>query len=286
MNKIAITLDLSQIDASLIKYAFDYQKVNSVCEIHFIHNLIPSDLQHIWEDYMEELDIEALLINKIKQSIEPYFKDSKKVYIHLTQEEQSEAAIQQVCLSNNISIVFCGWKTLENGSGAMAQKLLRIFKATYFFVPINFKYNNSNILIASDLSWPLKGLVTTLKDTNIISVNSTTTLIRAFNIPALFFPMVKDDKLEQKTAKHLNKLFSDLVKKNPVLEKIDFQPIFQDSKKIVEILQNQCKIKKADMLCLAAKGDSKLRSILIGSLTNKILNAQPFTSLVIVQKTL
>ncbi|MEC4115202.1 universal stress protein [Myroides pelagicus] len=286
MSKIAITLDLSSIDNSLINFAYQYYHKHEITQIHFIHNIKPSDLSKVWEDYMDNIDIEGLIIDKINKSINQYFGDSEMVYVHITKQEQTESSIKHLCINEDISTVICGWKTDENGSGSVVQKLLRILKGTYIMVPENKRYDNSNILIPSDLSAPFLPLVTQLNQQDLIQSSSKVKVVRAFNIPPIFFPMVDNDDLEQKTAKHIQGQFNELKQKNTILNSVEFQAYFQNSESITQVIEHLAKINKATLVCIAAKGSSKLRSILIGSTTNRLLNTNPFSVLVIVQNQL
>lgn len=283
-NSIIVALDLTDHDLTLIKFAQQIQSTYHIDKIHFVHNIKVSELDEILSDMMENRQIRPLILKNLENKINTVFKQVDSYDLTLLEGDNTEFGISEwVKKQNKPTTVLLGWKSVENGTGAMAQKLIRIVQGDILLVPWDATYKTQSILIPTDLSTNFAKIKNKVEELVLAHISTKVLIIKSFNIPSVFFPFIDDQETKIKAEKLMMVQYEGLKKKLKIPDSWSFKSIYQNGKSISDIILRENKSHAADMIVMAAKGASSLATIFLGSTTNEIINRNPFQVLYIVK---
>lgn len=285
MNKsIIVALDLTDHDLTLIKFAQQVQSTYQIAKVHFVHNIKISELDEILSDMMEDRQIGPMISKNLENKIKSIFKESDSYDLTLLEGDNTEFGISEwVKKMNKPTTALLGWKTVENGTGAMAQKLIRIFQGDVLLIPRDTSFKMQSILIPTDLSSNFSKVKNKVEELLPTGSPFQVSIIKSFNIPSVFFPFIDDQETKVKAEKLIMVQYEALNKKLKISDTWSFKAVYQNGKSISDIILRENKNCRADMLVMAAKGASTIATIFLGSTTNEIINRDPFQVLYIVK---
>lgn len=283
MKNILIALDLSDIDETLIRYAYFLQKKFQLETVHFVHNIKVYDINEALHDMLVGKDIQAIIRKSLTQKIEKCFDREHSYKLEVLEHDSTEYNLNTWAIKNDIDTIIMGFKTEQLGTGAMLQKLIRIFKGNVLLVPKTASFKWERLLLPTDLSANFQKVAAKTNQIIEYSKDLEVRILKAFTIPSLFFPLIDDKKAIIQSQKHIDKQFDDIKNRYSLNPKWVFESQYQDEKSIVDIIKKEQEKWGADLIIMAAKGSSKVSSIFIGSTINELINSGPFQSIYIIK---
>lgn len=285
MNEsIIVALDLTEHDITLINYAQQIQTFYQIDKIHFVHNIKVSEIDEVIADMMEDVQIRPVILRSLENKIKAVFKEQDSYDLTLLEGDNTEFGINEwLKRRNQASIVLLGWKTAENGTGAMAQKFIRMFQGDVILVPKDTPFKAQTILIPTDLSSNFAKVKRKVENLVAKQASSSVQVVKTYSIPSVFFPFIDNQETKLKAEKLIMTQYAALKKKLKIAEEWTIKAIYQQGKSISDVILRENKSSKADMIVMSAKGSNTIASIFLGSTTNELINREPFQTIYIVK---
>ncbi len=282
MNKIlVVALDLTDHDHTLIGYAKQLQSHYNIKHIHFIHNIKVSELDELLTEILADVQIVPIIQRNLENKVQQIFQDQSSYTLTLLEGDNTEFGINEwVKDQKEPATILLGWKSAENGTGAMAQKLIRLSQADVLLVPKDSTFGIDRILIPSDFSPTfsrVKNKVDALGGQQV-------QVLKVYHIPSVFFPFINDEATQLKAEKLAKTQYAELSKKLNIAPTWQLKTQYRKEKSVADIIARESRLFRADLVVLAAKGSNSIPSIFLGSTTNELINKEPFQSAIYVVK--
>lgn len=269
--RLLLALDLSLMDETLIQYINYVSQVWPIEHIDFLHNIKHTELYSIYEEIANDnIDLNRIIEKDIEETIKLNLKKELPYSIHISSENYTESYISSKAKELKSDLVIIGQKSTLRGTGSMAKKLIRILHKNIMIIPEGDIKQFKNVLIPTDFSnRSAKAFKMALKlnDFNSFNIHSS----HIYSIPSVYFPYIDREEAIDKAKKHLNKKYSQFLKKHHIKDNIPFELIYQTEHSVVETIKHQIQKQSIDLCIMSARGGNKLKSLLIGSLTNEFI---------------
>lgn len=285
MNEsIVVALDLTDHDLTLIKYAKQIQQHYQTNKIHFVHNIKTSELDELIADMMEDLQMGPVILRNLESKIQAVFSDPNSYELTLLEGDNTEFGINEwLKRFNRATTVIMGWKTAENGTGAMAQKFIRMFQGDVLLVPSEANFRVERLLIPTDLSSNFTKVKRRVETILANDAAAKVWVLKAYNIPSVFFPFIDSEATKLKAEKLIVVQYDQLKKKLKIADDWHIKAVYQKDKSISDVILRENKSYAADMIVMSAKGSNTIAAIFLGSTTNELINREPFQCVYIVK---
>lgn len=282
MNKIlVVALDLTEHDLTLIRYAKQLESHYNIGHIHFIHNIKVSELDELLTEMLADIQIVPIIQRNLNNKVQQIFQDQSSYTLTLLEGDNTEFGINEwVKDQKEPATILLGWKSTENGTGAMAQKLIRLSQADVLLVPKECTFGIDRILIPSDFSPTFSRVKHKVDALGVQQVQ----VLKVYNIPSVFFPFIDDQETQLKAEKLAKTQYAELSKKLNVPPTWQLKMQYRKTKSVADIIARESKLFQANLVVLAAKGSNSIPSIFLGSTTNELINKEPFQAAIYVVK--
>lgn len=285
MNEsIVVALDLTDQDITLIAYAKQIQVFYQIDTVHFVHNIKTSEIDEIIADMMEDVQIRPMILRSLEKKIESIFTEKDSYKLTLLEGDNTEFGINEwVKQLKKSCTVILGWKMPENGTGAMAQKFIRMFQGDVLLIPKNTTFKLDAILVPTDLSSNFSKVKRKIDDLVTPAVQPRIQVIKTYNIPSLFFQFIDDKETKQKAEHLILSQYNSLQKKLHIPTHWHIKAVYQQGKSVADIIIRENNNLATDIIVLSAKGANTIASIFLGSTTNELISRDPFQTIYIVK---
>ncbi|ERJ57378.1 universal stress protein [Sphingobacterium paucimobilis] len=282
MNKIlVVALDLTDHDHTLIRYAKQLQSHYNIGHIHFIHNIKVSELDELLTEMLEDIQIAPIIQRNLEHKVQQIFHDETTYTLTLLEGDNTEFGINEwVKTHKETATILLGWKTAENGTGAMAQKLIRLSQADILLVPKEHTFAIERLLIPSDFSATFSKVKIKVEKLGAQQVQ----VLKVYNIPSVFFPFIDDEATQLKAEKLAKTQYAEFSKKLNIPPTWQLKTQYRKEKSVADIIARESRLFQANLVVLAAKGSNSIPSIFLGSTTNELINKEPFHAAIYVVK--
>ncbi len=280
--RVMIALDLSNMDKILLRYVSYLTKVWNIENIDFVHNIKQSELNNLFEDFVEEdIELENIIERELTRVIKENYTGTPEYNIHVTSDYYTESIFTYLAEENKIDIVILGKKSELQGTGGVSLKLVNMLDCHMMLVPEDVQEKLDYILIPTDFT---NNSAKSFKIAEHLQKqhNSKLMAVHVYNIPSVYFPYIDRQKALDKTQKHLENKFLAFSKRLK-LGDIPFANFYREDLSVVDSIRKFAREKEASMIIMSAKGGNKLTSLFVGSITNDML-LQDFKMPVLVVK--
>lgn len=280
---IIVGLDLSTMDQYLLQYMQVLDQILDINKVTYIHNLKLGELPK----ELLQPDRIALIKEKIKNKLTQYFTEAGVNYdfeILVTVESYTELAFMNIAKRFNYDLLVLGNKQELEGTGALADKLVRIFPSAILLVPDTYKVPITTIIDAIDFS---KYTADIMKWADRFKNNSKGQEIEhsAVHISKSymgFYPTMTNKELEKVTRDDIKEKQEKWNKRYATYSDIDIVPAGE--RNISASLIAYARSKKADFLILGVKGTTGFKEVFLGSVANHLLHRPTSTCLLFVKQ--
>ncbi|WP_121965425.1 universal stress protein [Myroides sp. N17-2] len=280
---VVVGLDLSTMDQYLLQYMQVLDQILEINKVTYIHNLKLGELPK----ELLQPDRIALIKEKIKNKLTQYFTEAGVNYdfeILVTVEGYTELAFMNLSKKISYDLLVLGNKQELEGTGALADKLVRIFPSAILLVPDTYKVPITTIIDAIDFS---KYTVDIMTWADRFKNNSKGQKIEhsAVHISKSymgFYPTMTNKELEKITREDIKEKQDKWNKRYATYSDIEIVPAGE--RNISASLIEYARSKDADLLILGVKGTTGFKEIFLGSVANHLLHRPTRTCLLFVKQ--
>lgn len=279
-----VALDLTQMDAVLLRYVSFLNSIFSVQQIYFVHNIKQSVLNTLYEDILhDDIAIDEIVEEELKRTIAKNYEGSAAHKLVVTSDLYTEGALTDLAKEYTIDVVVVGNKSELKGTRALPQKLVRMLSSHLLLVPEETRPALNTILAPTDFS---NNSILSLQAALMMARQSGGTIesLHVYGIPSFYFPYIDTEKALEETRKHLDNRFLELRKKHALPSEVHFKYIDKKESSVVEMIEREAERGDFDMIVISVRGANNLTSLFIGSTTNDLLLSNQKTPLLIIKK--
>ncbi len=291
MKKAVVALDLTSSDDKVLAYLKENNQILGIDSIHFAH-VLPEKLDMypvttgLWEPWTA--DSMNSVLEELKRKVEPYFTPKKgKVEFHLSKGDPL-AELVSVAESVSADLVVIGQKAGVKKHGVLAKNFIRSVKCNGLVIPEDRPDEISHIMVPVDFSSysanSLKRAVELLKKTNGSAV---ITALHVYETPALGY--YKLSMTEKKFRNAIRSNIENSLKKfieskiGDDAEKVNIKVIARGVPSVSAYLTEYALATDVDFIVMGAKGHSKIKLLMIGSVAEGMLSANKFLPTLIIR---
>jgi len=291
MKRAVVALDLTSSDDKIISYLRDNIQFLGIEKIHFAH-ILPEKLNMypvtsgLWEPWTA--DAMNSVLEELRRKIEPYFKPEKgKIEFHISKGDPLEELLA-VAEGNSADLVVIGQKSGVKKHGVLAKNFVRNVSCKGLIIPEDRPDEINHILVPVDFSpFSSKSLKIAIdlskRSERMISI----TALHVYEMPALGYY-----KLSMTEKKFRNAIKSNI--ENSLIKYIESQ-LGEDAARIQvkaisrgvpgisSYLTEYAMAANVDFVIMGAKGHSKIKLLMMGSVAEGMLNSNQFLPTLIIR---
>ncbi|SHG57672.1 Nucleotide-binding universal stress protein, UspA family [Salegentibacter echinorum] len=274
LKNVLVSLDLSEIDTGLIKYASFLAEKLKVEKVYFVHNIKKYEITSLFEEQLKDINLDEIIGDELNEKVATHFTNEVEWEVLISEDPYTESLISYIVNKYYINLVILGNKNRKKGTGVVSNKLLRLLKCDILSLPLNFTPKIDKIWVGTDFSRESKKVFTVaeiLQQATKASVSAA----HVFSIPVQFSPYVSTETMTPKIENHAKQ------KIEKFLDKLDYNgdisPVIipgRTSSTASNLLDFAIR-DKVDMLVVADKGANNISNLLVGSVTEELFGEKP-----------
>ncbi|GGW56352.1 nucleotide-binding universal stress UspA family protein [Winogradskyella epiphytica] len=268
---LMVALDLTEMDAILLKYVSYLCKVWNIEHLYFTHNIKQYKLYDLYDDLLEEgITVEDIVDRSIQNTVDKHYTGSVPNTVLITSDDYTESILTHLAKKYKVDIMVTGNKDELQGTGAMNQKLVRMLDTSVLLVPEEAEHKMENVLVPTDFS-SASAKCFSVADSLVERSGGNIAALHVYNIPSFFYPYINQEKAIDKTERHLKEKVQQFRKKYKISEDIPFRYTLREDLSVVDAITRHAEKGKFDMIVTSARGGNKITKLFIGSVTNDLL---------------
>jgi len=273
-NKIMIAVNFNSADQSILAYSSHIARLAKSSKIYFVHiaeNLeIPSELREQYPSLIEPLDQFAL--RRMEELARQYFTDQKETEISFEVAEGEQVSnMLRLIKIKDIDLVLVGKNMNSSQDVFLGEKLARKAPCSVLVIPDGTKPIYNDITIACDFSNHSMDAIDIGRAFASSAGLKYFDCLHVFEIPTGYY----------KTGKTYEE-FSDIMKKNSMkqfnemINKLEMEGIKPELKLVLNskparAIEEFIRDSGSDLLIVGARGRANGAGILLGSVTEKLI---------------
>ncbi len=291
MKNSVIALDLSPSDNKILSYLADNRTALGLEKIHFVH-ILPEKLssypgvEGLWEPWSKE-DMN-LVFKRLREQVGQYFQlDKDKIEFHISKGDPLSELLD-CAESVDADLVAIGQKSGVKKHGVMAKNFIRNVKCAGLVIPEDRPDDLSHILVPVDFSpYAGKSLKEAVNRAKKSDKPIKITALHVYELPALgFYKLSLTERKFGKTIKanildSLQKFIQSQVPEDAGM--IDVKAVSRGVPGVANYISEYAFNINADFIIMGAKGHSKIKLLLMGSVAEAILSSNTFIPTLIVR---
>lgn len=288
-DKILVGLDLSDIDAELIKAASFVSDTFRSKEI-FFYNVIrdfhlPEEVVREFPTLMEQLIVDRK--QEMKDRVEQYFSFPEGIKVHyMVKQGLPTKKIMKFAEEKKIDLIMVGRKPKSKSGGVMINRFARRASCSLLIVPKDFKHTMEKLFVPIDFSdYSVNAMEQAVA---IAASNSKAVKIIAQNV----FSVPQGYHYTGKTYKEFASIMMENARKDYLkfIKQIDTQNIEIESiytldrhDDVIKVIFHTAKKYQADMIIIGAKGRNAATALFIGTNAEKLVQIDSEIPLLVVR---
>ncbi len=290
IKNIMVCLDLTEMDGPLLRYTRHLcQVLGTVEKAYLVHNIkfeYPEDAQALMEEL--ERPLPELIREAIGMKAEDHFESESKPIAWeavVTDEQSTAQAMARFSNEKGIELVAFGKKISYQGSGLVAEKILRLsdFKARLLLVPETAPHRIQRLLSPTDFSKPS---VEALRIAHKIATTSGGRLMmqHVYSIPMHYFPYIPVQGFRKSIEEEARKQFRKFRESLPEeLQDTPCEFTYSKERTVAQTIYDLAIQENKDLIVIGSKGRSGVPAILLGSVAIQVLKFDFHVPLLIVR---
>lgn len=273
IKNILVALDLSAIDEKLITYAsFLAERLNAE-NVYFVHNIKKYEISDLFKEHLKDINLDEVIGDELNDKVKEHFKAPAKWEVLISEDPYSESLIKYVVEKYSINLTIVGNKKLENGTGVVSGKLLRLLKCDIVTVPRSAQEKINTIWAGTDFSHDSRKIFRITQELQ-EGYETSLKVVHVYSVPVQFSPYVSPEESGPQVKKHVQEKYEKFIKKLNYSEPIE--PLIllgRESGAAKKILANT-KTSDVDMLIVSDKGGNTFSPFAVGSVTEELFNSK------------
>ncbi len=285
IDRILVALDLTEMDDSLIRYTSFMAKLFNTDKIYFFHVAdsyeLPEEVKKNYPDLVAPKDetIIKLLEDKIKTEwVTDY---TCEISIELKEGNAIDQLLKWIDIKS-VDMILMGRKDISNGSGVMPQKVSKLAHSSVLIVPEISELKLDKMVIPLDFSKHSKLAmeaaisIAKVSGAEIIALN-------AYYVPSGYHKAGKSrEEFAEIMKGHAEADFKKFMIQNDFDQSIPCHFVLDEGSPADKIYEYAEEV-NADLLIMGSKGRTGIASILLGSVTEKVINYKSHMPLAIIK---
>lgn len=285
IDRLLVALDLTEMDDTLIRYTSFMAKLFKTEKVYFFHVAdtydLPEEVKKNYPDLLAPKDesIHKILETKIEEEWESGYEC--EISIELKEGNAIDQLFKWIDIKR-VDMILMGRKKISDGSGVMPQKVSKLAHASVMIIPEGAESKLSKIVIPLDFSRHSKlamEAAISLRKASGAEINA----LNAYYVPSGYHKAGKTkEEFAEIMKNHAESDFSQFMKKNKFKENIPCHFVLDEGSPADKIY-GYAEESKADLIVMGSKGRTGLASILLGSVTEKVINYQSHIPLAVIK---
>ncbi|MCF8363087.1 MAG: universal stress protein [Prolixibacteraceae bacterium] len=274
INKILVSLDLTEIDAQMIDYASFFSRTLKIDKIYFVHAIQAYDLGRKEKKLNE---IKSSLNQTIRDEIDSivnhrFGEKTRTEVITKIEDENAAQGILKVIREKQIDLTLIGQKYGEDREGKYAKEIAANAESHLLLVPEEPPYKIDHIFCAVDFSEDSEEAFQKALDMS-KTTGASLTCYYVYDIRKVYFPGATDQSLATLEKKFNKKCEKFLAKFDLSLS--DVNPRFNVNEKLnnsAEKIYTQAYDDGANLIVIGTKGKPGSVISLLGNITENMMH--------------
>ena len=273
IKNILVALDLSAIDEKLIHYASFLAERLKAENVYFVHNIKKYEISDLFKEHLKDVNLDEVIGDELNDKVKEHFKATANWEVLISEDPYSESLIKYVVEKYSVNLAIVGNKKLENGTGVVSGKLLRLLKCDIVTVPRSAQEKINTIWAGTDFSHDSRKIFRVTKELQ-EGYETNLKLVHVYSVPLQFSPYVSPEEMGPQVKKHVQEKFDKFIKKLNYSEPIE--PLIllgRESGAAKKLLANTI-TSDVDMLVVSDKGGNTFSPFAVGSVTEELFNSK------------
>ncbi|MBN1225826.1 MAG: universal stress protein [Deltaproteobacteria bacterium] len=287
-KRLLVGVSFAQQDGASIRYAAMISKLAKSEKIIFLHvasNMdIPEDLLKEYPDLFQPVDTYAR--EEMKTLVKKYFDGYKDTQIEYKVLEGSPLIeFLRAAKDEDVDLIVMRKRKEPTGSGSLFEKIARKAPCSVLFVPESSKAWYDNILVPTDFSENSRDAMHSAISIALASSGiKTIHCLHVYKVPLGYYKTGKSyEEFAEIMKGHAEKYYQEFIEKID-LKGLTATPIFKLEKDEAKGIEDVIKEGKFSLLIIGAKGRKAGSGVLLGSVTEHLINTTTIPLLAIKKK--
>ena len=285
INKILVSLDLTEIDAPMIDYASFFSRVLKIDKVYFVHAIQAYDLGRK-EKNLNDIrnSLNATIRNEIDSIVNHRFGEKTKTEV-ITKIEDENAAqgILNVIREKGIDLTLIGQKYGEDRENKYAKEIAAEAESDLLLVPEEATHKIEHIFCAVDFSKDSEKAFQKALDMS-KTIGARLSCYYVYDIRKVYFPAATDQSLTSLEKRFYKKFEKFLSRFNLSLS--DVKPRFNVNEKLdnsAEKIYTKAVDDNADLIIIGTKGQPGSVISLLGNITENLMHIDTEIPVIIIK---
>jgi nucleotide-binding universal stress UspA family protein len=276
IKRLLVGLDLTEMDEKLIRYAGMLTQILNCDTVYFVHiqrNLeIPEAIKSQYPDLAAPMD--ELIQHQIKQKLKEHWVASSdcETIIEVKEGNPADQIVRWTRLKS-VDMMIMGKKTSLSGSGIVPKKIAKLLTTSLLFVPEEANDQLQNLFIPIDFSrFSGRAMHYAYELSKVLKGKLTVQYV--YHVPTGYHKTGKSfDEFADIMRNHAQNDMKRFLTENEVPES-EVQLVYnlnKDGNAATQIYETALN-NQADLVVMSSKGRSGLASVMIGSVTEKMID--------------
>lgn len=295
VTQAVVGVELDQSDDDLLAYFHFFASKIPVSAAFFVHVVPSPEIFNI--DEMNENDLSFALgeemsegiIREMERRVENIFKKTTKAYIEY--DVRSGDPLEEILSDTEelkADLVVIGQKKKKGWHSILARNLARKTKGNALIIPSEAKKIIQNILVPVDFSPnSIRALQTALAICKQVEQPARVTCLHAYEMPNFNYYRIGKtmDQMEALIKKNLNEAMNAFIHTYAGEDEHYVKKVLLNRERpgIAAYITDFARQNGADFLVMGAKGHSKVALLLMGSVTESVLDSNPEIPVLVVK---
>ncbi len=280
IKNILVTLDLSPIDDTLITNAnYLAQKIGAE-NVYFVHNIKKHEIYNLFEQEIQVDNLDEIIDEELNEKVSRLFTANINYEVLISDDPNTELLIEYIVQKYSIQLTLVGNKTNINGSGILANKLLKLLKCHILSIPENYTMDIKNIWIGTDFSNHSKKTFKLAEQWKPY-FDFQMSVANVYGVP-IQFTFVDTESVIEEVSAQLEKKAKKYLKQIGI-ENTTFKLFRQRDLTIAQALLENARKEKVDILLVGDKGGDKFSSLLVGSTAEDVFREAEEIAILVVK---
>lgn len=273
IKNILVALDLSPLDEKLITYASFLAERLQAENVYFVHNIKKYEISELFSEHLKDVNLDQVIGDELNDKVKEHFTAPVNGEVLISEDPYSESLIKYVAEKYTIDLAIVGNKKLENGTGVVSGKLLRLLKCDIVSVPRSAQEKIHTIWGGTDFSQDSRKI---FRVTQILQEGHETALklVHVYSVPVQFSPYVSPEDMGPQVKKHIQEKFEKFIRKLNYPQPIEPLILLGRESGAAKKILNNVKISDADLLVVSDKGGNTFSPFSVGSVTEELFNSK------------
>jgi nucleotide-binding universal stress UspA family protein len=288
-QRILISLDLTDMDAVLLRYASFLARTLRPAKIIFMHAVEIDPDHHSLRDVLPDQDVplEEILQEEIEQRIDTYFEAPEgaplETSVHLLAGDAT-LNILKWASSEMVDLIVMGKKTRFRGSSIYGGKIVRLSHTEVMFIPESARSDIRKILVPVDFS-PYSAMALRYALRMADRLGASVSCQYVYQLPVAYFPVIRDQQnVRAEAKKDAEREYRNFLKSLDLSPKeVPCHYSIEDGQGISHHIHTHAISLQPDLIVVGSKGRTDAAALLLGSVAERLIKDEQQIPIIVVK---